>query len=93
MLDNVLSPTLSLVRISVGFTFFSVTNLTIILSTTGKGTHCSLVITTDTKQVDMQQYVITVIGIPSLTTSKVILFSAGISLHEKNIQFIFELPS
>jgi len=51
---------------------------------TAEGTTCSLiVITADKKQVDTQWYVITIIGIPSLTTSKVIFFYAGISALEK----------
>jgi len=50
-------------------------------------------ITTDKKQVDMQGYVIMAISISSLTTNKVILFYIGISLLEKNIQFIFQLFS
>jgi hypothetical protein len=37
------------------------------------------VITTDKKEVDKEEYVITVIGIPSLTTSKVIWFYREIS--------------
>jgi hypothetical protein len=40
-------------------------------------------IMTDKKQADTQRYVITVIGILSLTSSKVILFYAGISALEK----------
>jgi hypothetical protein len=38
-----------------------------------------IVITTDKRQVDMQPFVITIIGISSLTTSKMILFYIGIS--------------
>jgi len=56
--------------------FSLVRNLTIILCTRAEGT-------TDKKQVDLPWYVIMVIGIPSLTTSKVILFYMGISTLEK----------
>jgi hypothetical protein len=51
---------------------------------TAKGTTCSLImITTNKKQVDMQWYVVMIIPIPSLTTTKVILLYAGISVLEK----------
>jgi hypothetical protein len=71
-----------------------VRNLTIMHCATSKGTTCSLIATTtDKKWADMQRYVITVIGIPSLTTSKVILFYAGISVLQKKVWFIFALPS
>jgi hypothetical protein len=52
-----------------------------------------IVITADKKQADTQRYVITVIGIPSLTTSKVILFCVGISeiaKKKKKVRFIFQ---
>jgi len=39
----------------------------------------------------MQEYIIIVVDTPSLTTSKVILFYAGISAIEKRVRFIFEL--
>jgi len=49
-----------------------------------EGPTCSLiVITTDKKQGDTQYYVIMVLGIPSQTTSKVILFYAGLSMLQK----------
>jgi len=52
---------------------------------TAEGTTCSLsVITSDKKQPDTQRYFITVVCIPSLTTSKVISFYAGISAFEKS---------
>jgi hypothetical protein len=78
VLENILSLNCacSLFRISVGFMFSLVRNLTIILCTRAEGT-------TDKKQVDLPWYVIMVIGIPSLTTSKVILFYMGISTLEK----------
>jgi len=41
--------------------------ITIMCCTTAVGATCSLIMSTaDTKQVDIQQYVITVTGIPSL---------------------------
>jgi len=43
----------------------------------------TIVITTDKKQVDMQQYVLTVIYITSPIASRMILFYAGISALEK----------
>jgi hypothetical protein len=53
---------------------------------TAEGTaYTHFMISADKKQVDTQQYVIMVIGIPSLTTSKVILFYMGNSLLEKKI--------
>jgi len=52
--------------------------------TTDEGNTCPLiVIITDKKQVDMHPYVITVIGIPSLTCRNTILFCVGISALEK----------
>jgi hypothetical protein len=60
-----------------------VRNLTIIHYARVKGTTFSLsMIITDKKQVDMQWYIITVIGNPSLHTSKLILFYLGISALE-----------
>jgi len=57
---------------------------------TAEGTTCSLImITSDRKQLDMQQYIITIIGIPSLTTSKVILFYAGISVLDKRKSLVY----
>jgi hypothetical protein len=51
-----------------------VRNLTIMHCVTSEATTCSLnVITPDKKQADIQRYVVTVVGIPSLTTSKEIL--------------------
>jgi hypothetical protein len=96
VLQSISSPncTTSLVRISAYLAFSLVRNLTTMCCTTAKGTTCSLsMITTDKKQVDMQGYVIMAISISSLTTNKVILFYIGISLLEKNIQFIFQLFS
>jgi bacteriorhodopsin len=59
---------------------------------TAEATICSLIVmSTDKKQVDTQWYLISVIGISSLTASKVILFYAGISALEKEVRFIFEL--
>jgi len=76
---------LSFIRISADFTF-SVRNLTIMRCATTEQTTWSLfVITTDKKQADVQWCVITVIGIPSLTTSRVILFYAGIFMLEKEV--------
>jgi len=50
-------------------------------------------ITTDKKHVDMQQHVVTVTGIPSLTISKVILFYVGISvLKKKNSSLYSNCP-
>jgi hypothetical protein len=40
--------------------------------------------TADKEQVDKQRYVVTLIGISSLTTSKVILFCVGMSELEEN---------
>jgi hypothetical protein len=61
---------------------------------TAKGNTCSvIVISTDKEQVDTWRYVIMTIGIPSLTTSKVILFYAGISVLENRVRFIFELSA
>jgi hypothetical protein len=58
---------------------------------TAGGATCTLiVITANKKQADTQRYVITVIGIPFLTASKVILFYVGISALEKEVRFIFE---
>jgi hypothetical protein len=58
---------------------------------TAEGTTCSFtVITTDKKKADMQRYIIMVI-IPSVTTSKAILFYAEISTFEKTLLFILEL--
>jgi len=51
-----------------------------------EGTTCSLIVISNAKrQVDMQRYVITFIVIPSLTTSKIILFYTGISAPDPNI--------
>jgi hypothetical protein len=66
---------LSLVRISAGFTFSLVRNLTKIHYATAEWSTCSLImITTDRKQVHMQWCFITSTVFPSLATSKVILF-------------------
>jgi hypothetical protein len=52
------------------FHTFVVRNLAVVRYAMTKGTTCSLiVITADQEQGDMQRYVITVIGVPSLTTS------------------------
>jgi hypothetical protein len=67
VLDSISSPNydLSLARISVGFTFMMVRNVTILCCARAKGTTCSLImITTDKKQADMQWYIITVIDAP-----------------------------
>jgi len=79
ILENVSSPNcaLGLFRIS-GFTFSLVRNLTVMRCTTTEGTSCSLYVTTsDIKQVDTQWYVVTVVGISSLSTSKVVFISRG----------------
>jgi hypothetical protein len=61
---------------------------------TAEGTTCSLiVITTDKKQAYTQRYVITVTGIPSLTTVKRFYFKRESLRLRKEVQFIFELPS
>jgi hypothetical protein len=61
---------------------------------TAEGTTCSLIVdTTDRNQVDTQQYAITDIDIPSVTTSKVTLFYEVISVLEKKVNFIFEMSS
>jgi general stress protein CsbA len=61
-----------------------VRNSTIIPSATAEGTACSLfLITTGKKQEGMQQYVITVIDVASLTTGIVFSFYAGISALQK----------
>jgi hypothetical protein len=75
---------LNLVRISAGFTFSVGRHLTTMCRATTEGTTCSLiVITADRRQIDKQRYVITVIRIPSITISNVILFYAGIPALEK----------
>jgi hypothetical protein len=82
VLDSVSSPNcaLSLAGISADFTFLLVRNLVIIRSKTADGNTCSFTVTTtDKKQADAQRYAITVIGIPSPTTGKVILFCVEIS--------------
>jgi hypothetical protein len=62
-----------------------VRNLTITRCSTAKGTTCSLiVITTDKYQVYKQCYIVTVIGIRPLTSSKVFLFYAGMCMFEKS---------
>jgi hypothetical protein len=74
------------VRISTGFMFLLVRNVTIKHCTAAKGTICSLtVITSDKKHIATQQYVIIVICIPFLTTNKVILFYMGSSALEKKV--------
>jgi hypothetical protein len=66
-----------------------VRNLIIMRWATSEGTTCSLmVITTDKKQVDVQRYVITVMGIPSLTTGKMILNTGISALMGKNPVYI-----
>jgi hypothetical protein len=87
---SLLNCALSLIRISAGFTFSVVSNLTIMCCTTTKGTTCSLiVITTDKKQADMQQYSIMVIGILPPNSSKVTLFYMRISaLEEQSLIYI-----
>jgi hypothetical protein len=84
VLESVSSPNcaLSLIITWAGFTFSLVRNVTIHCAT-AEGTCLSIVITADKKQVDSQRYDMAVIGIPSLTTSNVILFYAGISAREK----------
>jgi ABC-type arginine transport system permease subunit len=62
--------------------------------TTAKGTTCSLImIITEKKQVDTRQYITIVRGIPSLTTSKMILFYMGISVVEKKKSLVYFLSS
>jgi hypothetical protein len=59
-----------------------------------EGTTCSLILnTTDKKQVDTQWYVTTFVGIPFLTTTKVILFYAGVPALEKRARSMLEVPT
>jgi predicted solute-binding protein len=69
---------------SASYTFSLVTDLTEMRCTTSEGTTCSpIVISIDKKEVDTRRYVIMVMSVPSVTTSKVILFYVGISALQK----------
>jgi hypothetical protein len=76
---------LSLTRISEVFTLSLARYLKIKHCAIAEGSTCTLiVITTDRKEADRRRYVVTVIGIPSLTTSKLIFLYVGISALDKN---------
>jgi hypothetical protein len=82
VLESISTPNcdLSLFRISADFMLLLVRNLIRMHCAIAKGTISSLIlITTNKKPTDIQQYVVTVTGILSLTTSRVILFYVGIS--------------
>jgi len=74
--------------------FSLIRNLTTLRCARAEGTAFPLIlITTDRKQVDTQWYVITVIGITSLITGKVILFYPGMYAIEKDIPvYIWTVP-
>jgi hypothetical protein len=92
VLESVSSPNCAEnLQISVRFTFLLVRNV-IMRFATAEGTTCSLIaITTDLYQIHMQQYVITVIGSPSLATAWFCFTRESLHLR-KGVRFIFELP-
>lgn len=66
---------LSLNRVSAGFTFSSVRNLTILPCATAQVTTCPLiVIAAYKKQIESQRNVVTIQGILSSATSRLVLF-------------------
>jgi hypothetical protein len=75
---------------SADFTFLLDRNLTTMRCATAEGTTCSLiVITAYKKQLETQRYVIMVMGIPSLPSSKVILFCTGmVALENRSPVYI-----